>query len=261
MKMYVCAGFPDASKSCEEALLLPVSSDDAISRCIHACRYISVDKPPPATAPHFSTPVEDATDLIAADDSKVTKKKSKRTKPEAAQLTSPAQTQTTPRVSIAPPAAATVAVVAAATSNPQPPAVHSVHSTQSAQQPSEVQTTMHEFQVVTAAHTKPHALLALLAELQTPECAVRAIVFASAVDAARRLTNLLEGSGEALGLRVFEMSSRVASRVQVETLAALQREPSWCALHCILLYSRFVPTSTVFWGIYVGMTWRKRHPK
>lgn len=106
------------------------------------------------------------------------------------------------------------------------PSEHSAHST-GQHASGELQTTMHEYQVVTAAHTKPHALLALLGELQGGGGAVRAIVFASAVDAARRLRNLLEGSGEVLGLRVFEMSSRVASRVQVETFAALQREPSW----------------------------------
>jgi hypothetical protein len=99
---------------------------------------------------------------------------------------------------------------------------------------------MHEYQVVTAAHTKPHALLALLAELRAGSAAARTIVFASAVDAVRRLTNLLEGAKQTLDLRVFEMSSRVASRVQVETLAALQREPSWSVplsiLQCLSNY-------------------------
>lgn len=99
------------------------------------------------------------------------------------------------------------------------------------QSPSEAQTTMQEYQVITAAHTKPHALLALLAELkgEKKDWEVRAIVFASAVDTARRLKNLLDGSKNVLELQVHEMSSRVSSRVQVQTLEALQKKTSWCA--------------------------------
>ena len=214
-----------------------MSGESVLSALITACRYISVDKPPPA-CPHSEShhATSDPADALAAPEfpEAAPEKKRKRKKSELEEIVATPHAHKPDNE----PAAETVPQPRAQPAAHQKPAydVHSTPVTHSAQHVVEEQPSMHEYQVVTSAHSKPHALLALLAELKERASgeaeALRAIVFASAVDAARRLTNLLQGSRESLGLRVFEMSSRVASRVQLETIAALQREASWC---CSLL--------------------------
>lgn len=94
---------------------------------------------------------------------------------------------------------------------------------------------LQELQVVTAAHSKPQALIALLCELRDAAArstglAARAIVFASAVDVTRRLTELLRGCCDHLRLSVHEISSRVSSRDQAAVLQGLAGSGDWCAV-------------------------------
>ena len=93
---------------------------------------------------------------------------------------------------------------------------------------------LQEFQIVTAAHSKPQALVALLCELRAAAAddgggGVRAIVFASGVDVTRRLTTLLRGCCDHLRLRVHELSSRVPPKEQAAVLAGLGDASNWCA--------------------------------
>jgi hypothetical protein len=208
---------------------------------MHACSFIAVHKPPPsapASSPRVQTTLDHTCDPSAADEVpraalKAERNKRIRSEPETERKSQQAPTHdganvppyhslSTPRLDTAADSASPGLV-----SPPKLGATDAAPTAKFTLNPDEPQATMHEYQVVTAAHTKPHALLALLAELRAGSAAARTIIFASAVDAVRRLTNLLEGAKQTLDLRVFEMSSRVASRVQVETLAALQREPSW----------------------------------
>jgi hypothetical protein len=112
---------------------------------------------------------------------------------------------------------------------------------------------LQEYTVVTAAHSKPHALAALLLEVQQGALRgqevqqgaghadglqqTRIVVFASAVAAVRRLAALAHALQPSLGLPVHEMSSRVAPRAQAAVMAALRQQPSWCApparMHCM----------------------------
>lgn len=93
---------------------------------------------------------------------------------------------------------------------------------------------LQEFQIVTAAHSKPQALVALLCELRAAAAddgggGARVIVFASGVDVTRRLTTLLRGCCDHLRLRVHELSSRVPPKEQAAVLAGLGDASNWCA--------------------------------
>ena len=93
---------------------------------------------------------------------------------------------------------------------------------------------LQELQVVTAAHSKPQALIALLCELRdaaaTPAGAgARTIVFASALDVTRRLAALLHGCRDHLQLAVHEFSSRVAAAERTAVLRTLASSSGWCA--------------------------------
>eukprot|EP00892_Ulva_mutabilis_P000336 jgi/Ulvmu1/10302/UM060_0104.1 len=96
---------------------------------------------------------------------------------------------------------------------------------------------LQELQIVTAAHSKPQALVALLCELRDAAAGglaasgawpgVRAIVFASAVDVTRRLAALLRGCAAHLQLSVHEISSRVSAKAQAAVLEGLPQTSGW----------------------------------
>lgn len=90
---------------------------------------------------------------------------------------------------------------------------------------------LQEFQIVTAAHSKPQALVALLDELRTAARGgggVRVIVFAASLDVTRRLAALLHGCEGHLRLRTHELSSRVPQKEQAGVLEGLAASSDWC---------------------------------
>jgi superfamily II DNA/RNA helicase len=93
--------------------------------------------------------------------------------------------------------------------------------------------TLEEFQVVTAASDKPHALIALLVQLLQPpgmadpaslqsgssEAPVaQVLVFAASVEVTHRLTVMLAACEDELGAPVQEISSRLSTREQQDVL-------------------------------------------
>jgi superfamily II DNA/RNA helicase len=103
--------------------------------------------------------------------------------------------------------------------------------------------TLSEFQIVTAAQTKPHALVALLSQII--ENCRRVIVFASSVDATHRLAVLLQSCSDALGYTIFELSSLVAAKKQSIVLERFKESATGCDIPAFDFRDVGIPQSVV----------------